>query len=559
MTRPFRLLTSASAVLLPCPLVCCSGFGGNSRDGNFGLLLDSTQCDPAVCGSGSSGVFNGVVYSPASALPNPSLMLNALALTTATPAGATQVTSIGNGPQGDDSGAYAELVLWSSSAPSAADQSTLYTSQWSLSEQSQWCLGLSDATACLTQLLLLKAGTLIVVPFPNVSYSISSVLNMPVNTGFDCNGCTITLLNNPNHGWYDFLFCIGSNSLLRNVTFTSPQASFGICLYSYSNNLELDHVHLHHVLGTAINFGQNVTGVNIHDSSFVQVSYGVLMNAWFISDVNVTNCYFRNNSADAVAINSPVMSDQQYPWWSHVWVTTNVRITYNTMLDIRNDLDESVGFCVSSAGGQQVWVMHNYMSGCSWQAVHLEDMSSYIYVVNNTIDNVYGNAQVAWAGACDGVWMANSQQVLIANNTFSRIQSAAIAVVGEDRTCFLDEQNPYEFDGIFVPWFFQTSHDINITGNTFVSWGLDGAKQSMALQIGTFPGEADAYTRVWGNTYNASLIDKAIWCLCVNGVAGVVNVIVEDEQMVALGEWCSGYLYSEASCSVAITHCPGGG
>jgi parallel beta-helix repeat protein len=486
--------------------------------------------------------------------------LNALSVHTALPSGNTEVTSIGDGPSpsyGAVDGSFLEILVWQTPPP-PTDQAIAYQSQVALTVASQFCIGLGDSAGCLNLLLSVNAGTLIRVPFPNVLYYISSEINIPADTTFDCNNCTLYLIPNPYHGWYDYMGCmIGSNSTVRNLTLTSPGFdSFGFCIGSGISNVEFSHIHFDNVLGTAINFGSNVSNVYIHDSSFQQVGYGVLMDAPFITNVTVQRCFFHNNSADAVAVNSPVMTNQPLAWWTVDYVTTYVQVLDNVMLNIRNDADLSIGFCVSSAGGHHLLIANNHMSGCSWQGIHLEDCTSYVTIVNNTIDNVYGNIAVGWAQSLDGIWMGNTNAVSIVNNTFSRITSACVSIVAVNRLCFVNQNNPeFVFDGIFVPWFYQLSHDINITDNTFVSWGLDHGAHSMALQIGTYPGQEDAITYVTNNTYLTTDISTMIFCDCVNGVNGT-NVFINDPQIIATGNWCSAYLFSEAACDVPVTHCP---
>ena len=479
-------------------------YGGNAYDGDASLLLDVDTCDPAVCGAGSVGTFNGQTYSPASQTPLPPLTLNAVSVKAANPLGNTWTNSIGlvgGSSSGGNNGGVLEFVVYSPNiVPSAADTAALTASQLSLIANSQFCFGLTDATACLTQLFAISNGALLRVPIPNTMYYISSVLVVPPYATFDGNGATFTLLQNPEHGWYDYMMCASTGSTILNLTLTAPYPSYGMCIESGATNVVIGDVRWYEVPGTAIFFGSNIAGVTIRDSSFVQVGYGILMDASFIQNVTVERCYFNNNTADAIALNAPILDSQMYSAFSRAWAVTGVAIINNTILNIRNDADESQGFCISSAGGQALLIQGNFLSGCSWQGIHLEDTTANVRILNNTIDNVYGNTSLAWKGALDGVWMEYAMSVLIQGNAFSRIPSSAVVVVGLPRLCYVDEYSPsYVLDGITVPWPYQVTNDINITGNTFHDWGSDGQTSSYALQLGNNAGEGDAIQRVWNN------------------------------------------------------------
>ena len=533
-------------------------YGGWAYDGTSSLLLDPSHCSPDVCGPGSWGLYNNRNYTPASSIPYNPTMLNAFALHTAQPSGSTAIASIGptesNLP--NDSGSYLELIVWDSTAtPSATDQALVYQNQLALTQPSQYCVGLSDATACLnTMMQTMASASTLRVPVPNAVFPITRVVTLNAFQVFDGNGCTFVQLNTPSvHGYYDYMLFASTNSVVRNLTLTSPIIpSYGLGITAYATSVEVDHVHFQTVPGVAINFGGYVSGVYIHDSTFYQVTYSILLNDFFISDVVIERCSFSNSSADAVALNSAVITQQLYSYWSTAWAIRNVTVRDCVISNIRNDADESQGFCISSAGGQYVYIHNNQLSGCSWQGIHLEDTSSYVYIVNNTIDNVYGNTQLAWGGALDGVWLSNSAQVLIANNTFTRIPSSAVTVVGQARLCLVNQNSPtYVRNAIYVPWFFQTSHDINITGNTFNSWGGDQYARSFALQVGTYPGETDAVTRLSNNLYNASRTTTVL-CECSFGLAGFS--LIENEPQ--LSQLCAAKVFSDASCNVATTQCP---
>ena len=518
-------------------------------------LLDPAYCSPDVCGPGSWGLYNNANYTPAFTIPHRATMLNAFALHTARPAGNTAISSIGNSEPSfsTNSGSYLEVVVWDTAAPSAVDQSLLYQDQLALTQPSQHCVALSDATSCLQTLMQTTAGSSVLrIPVANAVFPIASIIYLNANQVFDGNNATFVLLYFAGHGWYDYMLCAAANSVVRNVTITAPYPSYGICVSNQASNIEFDHFHVIGVSGTAMSFGDYISNVWVHDSTFTQVGYAILIDNNFVSGVLIERCTFHNNSADAIALNSPVLTSQLYSYWSTAWAITNVTIRNNVITNIRNDMDQSMGFCISSAGGQYVYILNNTLSGCSWQAIHLEDTSSYIYIVGNSIDWVYGNTALAWAGGLDGVWLENSAQVLIANNSFTRIGSSAVTVVGMDRLCLVNQNYPaYAYHAIFVPWFYQTSHDINITGNTFVDWGLDGLARSYGLQVGTYPGETDAVTRLSYNSYNPNKTTTVL-CECISGAAGAS--LIENEPQ--LSQTCAFKVFSDASCNVATTKCP---
>ena len=535
--------------------------GGPSYDGGFDNVFDST-CDPSICGAGSIGLNQGSTTTPASATPFPPYVLTALTIVTANPASATtSISGLGYTTQAADQGYYTELIIWSNAAPSAENLQLTTQSQLPLTVLSQWCVNLPDATSCIQQQLNRWSGLTVTAPLDRIVWPVALVISFPPNIILNGRNATFALFASPTigHGYYDYVICVNSNSSINNVTLTGAIASYGAC--TNGANLELAHLTIVGLGGTAIMVGGGVTGLVVRDSYVSRMGYGVLLNSEYISNVTVERCYFFNNTADAVAINSPVITNQQRTYFYTGYVSMNVFVLNNTMRSIVNLVDESQGFCVSSAGGQNVWIVGNDMSGCSWQGVHLEDLTNNVYIIGNRIDNVVGNPAVAWAGSMDGVWAGNAFQVLIEDNVFTNIPDACVDIPATGRICRLDQQatgsQPYVQSAIVVPYAYQTAHDVNITANSFVSWGTAGggaAHHDDAVRVGYQPGQQDAFTRLSGNVYNASMSDAWIFCLCVNGNA-VENVLLGDAQVVKAGGGCSGYLYGESVCAVATQVC----
>ena len=425
---------------------------------------------------------------------------------------------------------------------------------------SQWCLGLNDATACLSALFASLAGTVIVVPSHlQPVWQLSTTLDLPANTSLLGNNATF-LMGNPAHGWYDNILCVGSNTLLLNVTFQSVVPSFGVCVENYATNVTLSHLSFLSTYGNGVTVGGYVSQLLVTDSYFYQLAYGVFLGQWYISQVTVQRCTFLNNSAEAVAINSPVITGQPFSYWSTDYVVRNVTIQGNTLVDIRSPLDSSMGFCISSAGGQYVLIQYNVLQGCQWQAIHLEDTTNHVTIQHNTIDTVWADSAVGWVNNLDGIWMANAQFITVHNNSFSHIPSSAIVVDGQPRQCTADLWEPsHVVGGLQVPLYYQTSHDIVITQNAFNGWGSDGGRNSYAVQVGSYPGQGDALQQLSGNAYNAAVNSNFIFCFCTVALTSSGQLLqslqVTDVQPLATGNQCGVYLFSSQACLVPVQQC----
>ena len=525
-------------------------FGGAGHDGTYDAVVDQFNCDPDVCGSGSYGWSEGVDYAPMGNVAHFPYTLNALGVATAKPQGNTAFTTIGHNAQGFNTGYYLELLVWNASAPVGADKAALVASERAVTNLSQWCVGLPDATNCLNQQFARWSGRALVAPLPSLYYPVSTVVGLAADTSLDARNATFYLTGTVPRLPSDFILSMSGNSSLTNATLLAAVPIWGLNIDGYGAGYNISYLTITGA-GVAIMVGPNTTEILVHDCYITQSGYGVLVNEPYVSELTVFHNWFFNNSGDAVCINSPVGSTQTTATFSTAAVARNVYVLNNTMRAIRNDENGGVGFCVSSAGGQYIYIVGNDMSGCSWQGVHLEDFTNNVFIISNRIDNVYGNTAVAWAQTLDGIWMAQSMEVLVHNNTFSRITSVAVDVALEGKFCTANQQVTNAV--IPIPPFYQSNHDINITGNTFEGWGLDGGAHSFAVRVGTSPGAQDAVQRLSGNSYNASL-GGFVWCWCANGDTQL-NVVDQDAQMVATDSLCTGYLYSEQTCAVPTTVC----
>lgn len=420
------------------------------------------------------------------------------------------------------------LVHYSSSPSSSSVAQVIPSSSSSSSSSSSTgspspvvpCSGLPDSTTCLNNLF--QHSHQITFPPNQAVLKVNGSLFMLPNTYFNGNGATIRFAN-PNWFSYSCGITIRSNSTISNVqVYLALSVPYlGFCVESFSVNVDMGNL----VMGAdtpsiAIALWNAVRNISIHDSFLHSVSYGVYISDSSttvnedVQSIQIYNNVFFNNTAEGVIINQPVMYDQPDqgsgfdPWL----VPFNIVINNNTFSNINVTNDYlAAGFCLSVAGGKQINITNNIFSGCTWQAIHLEDTAGIILIANNTIDWVYSYPNSThWVGLIDGIWMANVENVTITNNTFSRIPNNAIDLDATGTTT-------KAANNASIPMPYQYSNGFVITQNTFVSWS------GYAVKLGDVPGQnINAY--VAGNTYYPNSIGIPFYCQYPLGITFLDNV-----------------------------------
>jgi hypothetical protein len=222
---------------------------------------------------------------------------------------------------------------------------------------------------------------------------------------------------------------------------------------------------------------ENMRDITIENCSFEWLKYGVLTNSDasdharavarntpILSDLRVLNCRFDHISGDAVELNHPGSGGLA----SAIVVAGN---TLNVPAGIQADgsaVLAAAGFCVGVAGAHQVRIEANRMSGCRWQAIHLEDHAKDIIIRGNQI---LGPGPQGYQGSklsAHLIHILESEAVVIENNSLKNAARSGIHIqcTGEAKPgAILIRDNTIEQGG-HIGIYSQTPGQVKIEGGT---------------------------------------------------------------------------------------------
>jgi len=282
----------------------------------------------------------------------------------------------------------------------------------------------SDDTACLQDMI--KAGGNVVLP-ANRIFRITKTLQVGPNTVLNGHGSKISS-DLP----IGILSISGNNATIRDLKLeslndTSARDRVAIMVAPGVSNLEIYNNDISGYFGIGIMIAggrqRDIKIVkNTIDPGRGKIGFGILVNAVKLSedpavyphDIAIVSNTVTNVSSDSVEINSPVGSGRGYP------ATTNNIVIQNNILSAPNSGQPFAGFCVGIAGVYRVKISGNRMSNCKWQGIHIEDNSSQIDIVENTISKTIGpvgDQTGGWRGHSSGIFALNSNNIRILGNT----------------------------------------------------------------------------------------------------------------------------------------------
>ncbi len=294
------------------------------------------------------------------------------------------------------------------------------------------CGGEPDDTACLQRMF--AAGGDILLPIDGI-YHVTKALQIGSNTMLNGRGSTISSTLP-----IGILAVRGTGTTIRNLKIeslatTSARDRVAIMVAPGTSGLLLQGNRISGYFGTGI----MIAGGRQHDIKIVKntldpengkMGYGILVNAvnlgddpaTYPHDILVLSNTVTNVSSDAVEINSPVGKRAGYP------ASISRVVIQNNVLSAPNSIQAVAGFCIGIAGAYRVKISGNQMSDCKWQGVHIEDKSSQIDVLNNTIRRTIGptGAQSAWKNYSSGIFSLNSNNLRILGNAISGTRNNGI-------------------------------------------------------------------------------------------------------------------------------------
>ena len=174
--------------------------------------------------------------------------------------------------------------------------------------------------------------------------------------------------------------------------------------------------------------------------------YGVLVDNATGTGLMVADNEFTNLRCDAVCLNNPVYVHAAN--YTNAWaaspirdgglVMTNFTITRNKVTD-SYAASSSSGLGISVAGSKNGVITDNVIYGVSYSGIHLEDDAANIEISGNRITNTKGyqpgrNEDPLWIGDSGGIWIHNSSNIRIIDNTIDQSEDSGIFLVWGDGT-----------------------------------------------------------------------------------------------------------------------------
>lgn len=340
------------------------------------------------------------------------------------------------------------------------------------------------------------------------TYRITAPIRIGSNTTLNGRGSTI-LSSSP----IGILIVSGTGSTVRNLKIESLEAAtsardrVAVTVAPGTSGLLFQGNRISGYFGTGI----AIAGGRQHDIKIVKntidpgngkIGFGILVNAIKLGedpaayqhDILILSNTVTNVSADAVEINSPIGKRPGYP------ATISHIVIQNNVLSAPNSGQAAAGFCVGIAGVYRAKISGNQMSNCKWQGVHIEDNSSQIDVLNNTIRRTIGptGSQTAWKKYSSGIFSLNSNNIRILGNTVSDARDNGIEM----------GYNPQGMNS-----------NVTIAGNAVTNSGNAGIifSGSPNADVGSVIGAAEGYsTNTVRNSRNADIVG----CVSLGGVQG---------------------------------------
>jgi parallel beta-helix repeat protein len=293
--------------------------------------------------------------------------------------------------------------------------------------------GVTDDTDCLQRAvpaqgqLALPAGK---------TFLISRSIIISDSTTLDGNGSTITATTP-----IQMIRLRGDGAKVQNLTLTStgPKGAQGIAIDPSASNVAIVNNVIKGNFLFAIIFGSINQHDIVIDHNTIQpapnglMNYGILVNPPALMrgvgapprKITIKNNTITDVSSDAIEINSPSHQAGQDRAASDIVITNNVLSAPNHKATVYS------GFCIGLAGTQNVQVTGNRIFDCKWQGIHVEDGSSNVTIVNNTISHVIGPVppETTWGRNSSGILLINSSDVRIFGNTIDRAHNAGIDLV----------------------------------------------------------------------------------------------------------------------------------
>jgi parallel beta-helix repeat protein len=251
--------------------------------------------------------------------------------------------------------------------------------------------------------LTLPAGLTMMGP-STLSGTVSGAALIKVNGNTTLDGFTV--INNGTGGRHNIYLQPGAvNVVLKNLKFTP--AADNSCV-----GIQMSEA--------------GIKNVRVDNCNFDGQSYGVLTNsggttatptgAYDITDISIRGCRFQNMWADPIELNHPFNTSSDGTRTN----ATNFTIVGN-VIHAPNGSGPSAGLGIGMAGVTDVTIQGNSISART-QGIHVEDDSTNVTIVGNTISNVKGSS--AYAGIAI---LPSCRDIVISGNT--------IHDIGDSTTC----------------------------------------------------------------------------------------------------------------------------
>ena len=381
------------------------------------------------------------------------------------------------------------------------------------------------------------------------------------------------------------IFTVNEHTTMTNMTIRSAVPSQGVDIDGYANYVTLTHLTIGPLPAVFFNptgasdpyttsiSSPNRWAINIDTNAFVEVGwctifnvgYGIIGDAPYTNNVNVHDNHITHTTADGICLNQPTYGDElgqlqdgpgyyDAPYFVSNWTIANNYIANTGVFEAVlgsgvwqqvNSL--SIGFCSSAAGGWNITWTGNTMINCSYQAIHLEANSAYIYIYNNVMDTILTdqNGHGNWLGYVNCIWVGNTYWLVISGNTMTRCYDSAVFITPVPTAYCVDNTGINLQSGLSTgyrcipyPVPMQFSQEITITNNNFVSWGIQYGCHDFAVFLDNFAYQV-INAVVSGNTYSSQWAqydptssagggscqesNRYVWCPCTPFLGITVN------------------------------------
>jgi parallel beta-helix repeat protein len=199
---------------------------------------------------------------------------------------------------------------------------------------------------------------------------------------------------------------LADNVIIENSTFTGRfQAAIGV-------------------------YSPGVDQLTIRNNEFQDGYYGFLIdNTGYNTGLTIAGNRFHDMKGDPICINNPVYVHEKnftngwgrYQTRDRNLVTMNFSITDNQIFQTYA-ASQDVGLGISVAGAKYGLIARNYINGSNNSGIHLEDDTAWITISDNQIFDTRGyepgrNDWIGWKGSSGAIWLHNSDNIQILNNT----------------------------------------------------------------------------------------------------------------------------------------------